>query len=320
MVVAAVALLWSWMARQNPPLSPAPPVAKAPAVQRPAPRPAPPPSMPASRPAEQPPEAPADAGPMQVNVGQGFDLDLLMREVGLDNFMGDYGRWAAARGYPQPDETGNLMLPQPYDQYDIETLEGLAATGDMWAQQFLAERIAKTRPADAIEWYRRAAINGSVYAMTEMAQLYKRIANKNADSQFKDNETALEQIYALRDSPSSPDVAAYAWAAVAERSGWDPMSGSVTAHVASRNLSEEQIEEACELSRALQDDVARSRTEQRLELPAATPPPLIVSPQDGTGGTRCSEGQPPPWDMSGCREVMLNAGEQTNSIWVCNGT
>ncbi|MEM9058010.1 MAG: hypothetical protein AAGD86_11060, partial [Pseudomonadota bacterium] len=277
------------------------------------------PALPEPAPAA-PAVEPGGPGPMQVDVGQGFDLDLLMREVGLDNFMSDYARWAATRGYPQPDESGNLMLPQPYDQYDEETLRALADTGDMWAQQFLADKLAQSRPADAIELYRQAAVNGSVYAMSEMAQLYKRIANKNADTRFKDDATALDQIYALRDSPSNPDVTAYAWAAVAERSGWDPMSGSVTAHMAARNMTDEQIDEACELSRALHDDMQQTRRSQNVELPPATPPPLIVGGQsDASMGTRCGKDQPPAWDMSGCREVALNSGDQTNTIWVCGG-
>lgn len=320
MVAAAIALLVLRLGGDDAP-QPAPePVVAAPVVSAPVREPAP---LPTLQPAAPMPAAttPAEGdAPMQVDVGQGFDLDLLMREVGLDNFMSDYARWATSRGYPQPDDAGNLMLPQPYDQYDEDTLKALADTGDMWAQQFLADKLARKRPADAIELYRQAAISGSVYAMSEMSQLYKRIANKNADAQFKDNDTALEQVYALRDSPADPDVTAYAWAAVAESSGWDPMSGSVTAHVASRNLSDEQIEEACELSRALRDDMLQTRTQRSIELPPVTPPPLIVSGgQQGNMGTRCAEDQPPPWDMSGCREVALNSGDQTNTIWVCGG-
>ncbi|MEL7448854.1 MAG: hypothetical protein AAFN78_06570 [Pseudomonadota bacterium] len=291
-----------------------------PVERTPDPEPTPLPPEQPSRPAPAPTVTSDGEGPMQVDVGQGFDLDLLMREVGLDNFMSDYARWATSRGYPQPDDAGNLMLPQPYDQYDEETLQALADTGDMWAQQFLADKLARKRPADAIELYREAAVSGSVYAMSEMAQLYKRIANKNADTQFKGEKDALDQVYALRDAPGDPEVTAYAWAAVAERSGWDPMSGSVTAHVTGRNLTDEQIEEACELSRSLQADMGQVRSERSIELPAATPPPLIVGngPQ-GSMGTRCAEDDPPPWDMSGCREVALNSGDQTNTIWVCNG-
>jgi hypothetical protein len=119
-------------------------------------------------------------GPQAIDLQINSESDLLaaMSSLGIDDLDERMSRWAVSRGYPEFDQSGNYLLDQPYQQYDEETLRGLADADDMWAQQILAQQIAADHPGEAIDWYKRAALNGSVYAMQEIARLYHRMANQ----------------------------------------------------------------------------------------------------------------------------------------------
>ena len=318
LALTAVLVLVAMALRYEPPpveVTAAPPRAAAP-VQEQLPEPEPPP---APEPAAQP-EVEAPGEPEVREIADEIDLAMLLREVGMDRLESRMAQWGVARGYPQLNEMGQFVYDQPYDQYDTETLRGLAEGDDMWAQQILAARLAKTDPAEAIEWYRRAAVNGSVHAMTELAGLYRMIDDRRHENEFTQGEEALEQVYALRDSAVSPKVTGYAWVAVAEKAGWDPLVGSIAASQVARKLSDEQMAEACELANSLYDSVISDRSSAGLGDFNREPPPLVYQPGDAGMGTQCydpSGGS--QYDMSGCREVRVMAGgEAGTTVWFCD--
>lgn len=285
---------------------------------------APPPADPVAEPVETAPAEPVDV-PTEVVVETDDNvrrIDLtnnpsffaLFDELGIDDVEGKLARWGLSRGYPQLDEQGNPILDQPYEQYDDATLLAFADSDDMWAQQFLAARLADTNPTEAIEWYRRAAENGSVHAMTEMARLYR-------DLQFRPKRSASddgvgEQINSLRSDGTRLDVTGYAWAAVAERAGWDPLRGGMTAGFVGAKLSDAQREQACEMAESLYSSLSTSRSERGLGDYPSNPPPVVFDPGAITG-TGCASSATPTYE-SQCREVQVNVGDQISRVWTCD--
>ena len=260
-------------------------------------------------------ETEAAADEPAIEIVDSMDLAVLLREYGFGRLEGEWRNWAMSRGYPVPDGSDGYVYEQPYDQYDDETLRGLASNGDMWAQQILAKRISRTNPAEALELYRDAAIRGSIYAMSEMANLYARIGDKRREVEFKSQDSALEQIYAMRDAPVPPEVSGYAWTAVAEMSGTEPMFGNVAASQLARRLTDEQKEEACSMAQGIYDEVMERRSSLGLGDFDRRPPPIVY--WDPASAPICSEDNEPNMDLSGCRQIQMTEDNQTNTIWIC---
>ncbi|NNF67311.1 MAG: hypothetical protein HKM98_07360 [Gammaproteobacteria bacterium] len=245
------------------------------------------------------------------------DADFLriLQEFGFGRLENEWRDWALSRGFSAMENAGSYQLDQPYDQYDNETLRGLADNGDMWAQQILAKRISRSNPAEAIELYKQAATRGSINAMGEMAGLYLRIADKRREVEFKSDELALEQVYAMRDAPVSPEVAGYAWTAVAEMAGTEPMFGNIAASQFRRRLTDDQKAEGCVIAQGLYDEAMAQREALGLGDFNRQPPPLVYN--NPGAGSACSENSAPALDLSGCREMNMTRDGKTNTIWLC---
>lgn len=223
--------------------------------------------------------------------------------------------WAQTRGLPREDPNGNFMLDQPYQQYDDETLQALARNGDMWAQQILADRIRRSRPADAMELYRQAAASGSVYAMLMMANLSGTIAGMSPDFTFEEQGIALDQYYSLRDAPVSPDVAAFAWSAVAEMAG---LPGFM-AMGAGDGLPADKRDAACELAGSIYSDLLEQRSAAGLGAYPADPPPVWIAADTLDTRASCAHEQAVSYDFSGCEQYRVKnpqSGEEVG-FYVC---
>ena len=265
-----------------------------------------------------------DDGILRIDLTNNASFFALFDELGVEDVEGKLARWGLSRGYPQLDDQGNPILDQPYEQYDNATLLAFAEGDDMWAQQFLAERLADTDPEKALEWYRRAAVNGSVHAMTQMARLYRDLQFDNrqpaAAAQTADGRSAGS----LKDPRSqfSPppgerlDVTGYAWAAVAERAGWDPLRGGMTAGFVGAKLSDAQRERACEKADEIFESLVSTRGERGLGGYPTNPPPVVFDPGAVTG-TGCGTRAQPIYETQ-CREVQVNVGGQVSRLWTCD--
>lgn len=314
LVFAAVGYVW-WRTADVP-VTPAGSVASGPA-----PAPAAGAATPASdtRPAAQPASGRAPQSgeaPLRFDVNSEAELVAAMRRLGIEDLDQLMTSWAITHGYPEYDQAGNYLLDQPYQQYDEQTLRGLADADDMWAQQILAEKIADDRPAEALELYKRAAVNGSVYAMQEMARLYHRMSNQLRDLSASADTNALEQEFAVRDA--APEVSAYAWLAAAEQSGWDATRGASLIPMIGRRLSPEQVTEACALAQTLRSQIDSERAARGLQPYDRTPPPIVYPAAEIGAATDCSPDDALPYDMSGCREVDLRTGSTSTRVWVCS--
>jgi hypothetical protein len=261
----------------------------------------------------QPAGKPASNGgkPLDLQINSEADLLAAMSSLGIEDLDDRMTRWALSRGYPEFDQAGNYLLDQPYQQYDEATLRGLADGGDMWAQQILAQQIATDRPKEALDYYKRAAENGSVYAMQEIARLYYRESNQLRAAEPGSTRDAGAEA-------SGPDVTAYAWLAAAEGSGWDPTRGASLIPLIGRKLSQEQVTEACKMSDTLRTQMGAARGARGLQGFDRTPPPIVYDAQEMGAATQCHPDQTSAYDLSGCREADVHTGNTSTRVWVCS--
>jgi hypothetical protein len=260
-------------------------------------------------------QSPGAEKPIDLQINSEADLLAAMSSLGIDDLDERMTRWELSRGYPEFDQSGNYLLDQPYQQYDEATLRGLAAADDMWAQQILAQQIATDRPAEAIEWYKRAAANGSVYAMQEVARLFHRMSTQ-LQAQAEDTPAAAEGS-AAQDT-SSPEVTAYAWLAAAERSGWDATRGASLIPLIGRKLSQEQVTQACAMADSLRSQMSAERSSRGLQPFDRTPPPIVYPAEEMGASTQCHADESTSFDLSGCREADVHTGTVSSRVWVCN--
>ncbi len=266
-----------------------------------------------------PDEEEGESGPRRIVVEDPGDFFGLMAEIGLEDMEERFCKWSLDHGYPFSDQTGVLLLEQPYEQYDDDTLRAFAENEDMWAQQFLAKRLERTRPAEAIDWYRKAAINGSLYAMDQLTSLYGRLARQRADGPNTDAEYK-EQLLAVRDSVESTQEMGFAWSMASVMAGGDPGRSRLTLDALSRNFDEDQKQRACDMAASLYSDISGSRQDRGLPDFSRSPPPLMMGTMSEASSLPCGgENNVPHVDTSACEEIVMVLGGSENEIVVCNG-
>jgi hypothetical protein len=258
-------------------------------------------------------------GPIDLQINSEADLLAAMNSLGISDLDDRMTRWAISRGYPEFDQSGNYLRDQPYQQYDEATLRGLAEADDMWAQQILAQNIASDRPEEALEWYRKAAANGSVYAMQQMAQLYHRMSTQlRGEAVTAKSGQAGDDAPASTSTPASPEVTAYAWLVAAERSGWDATRGASLIPLIGRKLSPEQVGEACTMADSFREQMGSERSSRGLQPFARNPPPIVYSAEEMGASTQCHADESKTFDLSGCREAEVHTGNMSTRVWVCS--
>lgn len=255
--------------------------------------------------------------PRRVVVNSQSDFFTIMAELGLDNLEQRFSEWSLAHGYPFSDQTGVLLLEQPYDQYDDDTLRAFAENEDMWAQQFLAQRLEKTRPAEAIDWYRKAAINGSLYAMDQLTALYGRLGRARADGPDSD-EIYKQQLLAVRDSVQSTQEMGFAWSMASVMAGGDPGRNRLSLEAMSRTFDDEQMQSACDMATSLYSDISTQRQNRGLDDFSRSPPPLMMGRLSEASSLPCGgETAVPFLDVSSCEEVVIDMAGSENEMVVC---
>lgn len=114
--------------------------------------------------------------------------------------------WARARGFDR-ESTG-------YQYYDQETLEALAATGDMYAQQRLGFKAARERDFLRAEvLLKQAAVGGSVFALDLLA--FNATSQALEANQNEQKDEARQQL-----------MEALAWSQIANRRGYEALPAS----------------------------------------------------------------------------------------------
>lgn len=247
----------------------------------------------------------ADDGIPEYRVNSEEDYLLVLETLGTS--PEDIEAWARTRGFPPATFTAvaGMPLEQPYRRYDEATLRGLAETGDLWAMQFLAADLARTRPIEALEWYRAAALNGSVFAARELGGLYHDIDRALATGRTdRWDELTREAAGAMARAEAPLEATALAWLLAAEAQGALP-PGSVALTQANFREPSDLVVEACARAAGILADLDAQRTAAGIQAPARRPPPFSVElPAEETAGYCPPDILARP-DYSGCSTIRM---------------
>lgn len=208
--------------------------------------------------------------------------------------------WARSRGFPPATYTSapGTPLEHNYRAMREPALRALAVGGDPWAMQFLAAQISPDKPLEAIDWYRKAVVNGSAYAAIKLSSLYREVA-RWVEINHDDREEVTE--IARREEPLA--YSSLGWLLVAEYEAGVP-PGSIAATLTSFRAPDEGITRACERAATLLAGIHAEREAEGISLPARKPPLAIELPAEETVGY-CPPETFPHTDFSGCETVRL---------------
>ena len=247
----------------------------------------------------------ADDGIAEYRVISEEDYLLVLEALGTS--PEDIEAWARTRGFPPATFTAVAGMPlgQPYRSYDEATLRGLAETGDLWAMQFLAADLARTRPLEAMEWYRAAALKGSVFAARELGGLYHDIDRALATGRTERwDEATREAVGALAQAETPLEATALAWLLASEAQGVLP-PGSVALTQANFREPSDLVAEACTRAAGILADLDAQRIAAGIEAPSRRPPPFSVElPAEETAGYCPPDSLARP-DYSGCSTIRM---------------
>lgn len=208
--------------------------------------------------------------------------------------------WARTRGFPPGEYTGTLAEPLQHNYAGERParLRAMAQGGDSWAMQYLAARIARDQPQEAIGWYRQAAVQGSALAAFQLATLYHSIARWVLVA--GDDRAELAAIIEREDPVMH---SALAWALVAEyEAGLPP--GAMSAALAGFQAQDDAIDQACRRGATLLDQLRAERTAAGIAIPQGRPPLAVELPPEEVAGY-CAPELFPRADFSGCETFRL---------------
>lgn len=258
----------------------------------------------AAVPARQPGPRAGEDGVQTFEVASESDYLLALEALGTS--PEDVEAWARSRGFPPASFTAvaGMPLDQPYRSYDEDTLRQLAHGGDFWAMQFLAADLASSRPLEAADWYREAALRGSAFAARELGGLLHDVDRALATGRQRWSEETLAAATRLAESEAPLEATALAWLLAAESDASLP-PGAFSRTQAGFSGRSPDVEEACRRAAAILADLAAERASRGLESPPRRPPPFAVElPPEETADYCRAELLPAP-DWSGCETVRL---------------
>lgn len=256
------------------------------------------PETPAVAPAE-PPASPADAdGVPEFRVESEQEYQRALEALGTST--DEIETWARSQGFPPATYTSVPGTPLEHNynrEKDVRLLE-LATAGDRWAMQVLAQRIGPEMPLEAIDWYRKAVVQGSAYAAYKLGNFYHDVARWIAINQ--DDRDAVAEI-ARREDPLA--YSALGWLLVAEyEAGLPP--GSMSATLAGFRAPDEGITQSCIRAADFLVEIRAEREALGISVPDHKPPLAIELPAEEIAGY-CSPDVFPRADFSDCETVRL---------------
>jgi hypothetical protein len=208
--------------------------------------------------------------------------------------------WARTQGFPPRTytELADPPLARNYSREKDERLLELAEGGDPWAMHFLAVRIGPEMPLEAIEWYRKAIVQGSAYSAVKLGNLYREVA-KWALHEAGNTDQVRE--IAQREDPLA--YSSLAWLMVAEYAASLP-PGSLSSTLTNFRASDEAITQACIRAAGLLAEVKAERESLGIDVPVRKPPLAVELPSEETVGY-CEPEVFPRADYSDCEPIRL---------------
>jgi hypothetical protein len=216
--------------------------------------------------------------------------------------------WARTQGFPPRTytELADPPLARNYSREKDERLLELAEGGDPWAMHFLAARIGPEMPLEAIEWYRKAVIQGSAYSAVKLGNLYREVARWALHE--AGNADQVREI-AQREDPLA--YTSLAWLIVAEYAASLP-PGSLSSTLTNFRAPDEAITQSCIRAAGLLAEVKAERETLGIDVPVRKPPLAVELPSEETAGY-CEPEVFPRTDYSDCETIRL-VGERGNIL------
>lgn len=244
---------------------------------------------------------PRDDGPNRLQafrVESEEEYQAALEELGTSN--DEIEAWARSRGFPPAIYTSSKGAPleRNYRRESDDRLLELAEGGDHWAMQFLAARIAPEMPLEAVEWYRKAVVQGSAYSAFKLGNLYHDVARRLAT----DPDVGGEFVeIARREDPLA--YSSLGWLLVAEfEAGLPP--GAMSATLTSFQAPDDGIMQACERAARFLAEIQAEREPLQVKIPTRKPPLAMELPDEETVGY-CPPEVFPRADFSDCETIRL---------------
>jgi hypothetical protein len=235
-----------------------------------------------------------------------------------------YGDWLEDRGYPPAynwitdrkvnaaDSTGTP---------DDAELLLIAGSGNIPAMHELAERsLATDDPLEALAWYDRAIVSGSLYAMLRTADLITTLTDP-ALAEFISNPGWQAALNQLRTETPPPVERALGWSLAAVSVGGYGVMDSAHARrirALTEQLEPAEIDKACEISQNYVLEAAAVRRVQGGAIFSAEQPPMAVSIAAPSEVIPCDIPVLPLVSLQNCkRRDFVGPGPMLMSTWVC---
>jgi hypothetical protein len=241
-----------------------------------------------------------------------------------DTLLAGYGDWLEERGYPPAHNWAieqDIAAAASFDTLDDAELLLIAGSGDIPAMHELAERsLAHNDPLEALAWYDRAIVSGSLYAMLRTADLITTLTDP-ALAEFISNpgwQAALEK---LRTETPAPPERALGWSlAAVSVGGYGVMDAAHARRIMSltEQLAPAEVDNACEIAQDYVLQAAAVRRVQGGPVFSAEQPPMALSVAKPQEIIRCDVPVLPLVSLQDClRSDFVGPGPTLMSAWVC---
>jgi hypothetical protein len=233
--------------------------------------------------------------------------------------------WLEERGYPPGYQllTGNAQANALVADTDDAELLILAGAGDLDAMHELAERSLRDRqdPLEALVWYDRAIVNGSLYAMLRVADLITTLTDP-ALAGFVTRPAWAAAVDELNNATPAPVERALGWSIAAVIMGGYGVLDAAHARrieALTQGLDNPAKQRACEIAQQYVLDAASSRRAKGNAVFAIDQPPLALSIDSPATAIPCEAPLAPLVSLETCqRFVFVGPGLRLMNIHACN--
>jgi len=268
--------------------------------------------------------------PAQPRIATTADLSDFLNAGGrvTETLLNHYADWSAAHGFTGKNRlfgAPDIAASGHYTNLAESELVARSATGDELASQVLATRRLFTDPFSAIEYFRRAAGQGSTFALLRIADLLEALdAAETGRATTHSGQSDRLRTLVKHGVGNSLKLTALGYLVTAMRDGGPPViDPGVLAGLdrLRKGTTGDQRVAVCEWSERMLLEIAKDRV--RWGKPAITtvPPPVFFAPPDLADRLPCRRTAYPidfPMDLARCTVTDVRNGEDAAlDLYLC---